>query len=232
VPSRPFDIEGFAVSLPPLDAAVGVAYHLVTGLAVGVAPVFGGAATATAIVLATLVVRLLLVPLRVRQMRAQRAAAALAPRVAELRARHGRDPGRLARELAELYRSERTGPFAGLLPALAQAPFFLVLYRLLNTATIDGTPNRLLHHTLLGVPLGAHWTSGPAVFLAIAGLLVLLGWWAAHRLGPDVPGPVRLLSYASAAALLVLPLAAGLYLLTSAAWTALETAVGTPPGPG
>jgi YidC/Oxa1 family membrane protein insertase len=220
------------VSFAPLDAAVGVAYHLVSGLADALGPVFGGAAAAAAIVLATVVVRLALVPLRVRQLRAQRAGAALAPRVAALRDKHRRNPERLARELTELYRSERTSPFAGILPALAQMPFFLVLYRLLYTPTIGGTPNRLLHHTLFGVPLAAHASAGAAVFVALAALLALLGWWTGRRLGPDAPRLARLLPYASAAFVFVLPLAGGLYLLTSTAWTALETAVLKPPLPG
>jgi YidC/Oxa1 family membrane protein insertase len=192
--SFPFpDTGGFAVStFAPLDAAVGVAHHLVTGLADAVAPVFGGAAAAAAVVLVTAAVRLLLVPLRLRQ-----------------------------------FRADRTRPFAGLLPALAQAPFVLVLYRVFATSTPGA---------LLGVPLGDHWTSGAlfgphaVVFAVLVGLLVLLGWWSARRLG-DAPLLMRLLPYGTAVVALVVPLAAGLYLVTSTAWTALELAVFNPPPP-
>src|SRR6266567_1922986 len=62
-----------------LDAAIGVAYHLVLMLG-------GGAA---AIVVATAALRLLLLALTIRQVRAERARAALAPRLAELRERYG-----------------------------------------------------------------------------------------------------------------------------------------------
>src|SRR5437773_9043655 len=135
-----------------LDAVVGVAYHLVSGLADGISPVFGGAATAAAIVLATVAVRLLVLPLRLWQLRAERARARLAPQVDELRRRHAGDAATLSRELTALYRAERVSPFAGLLPALAQAPFFLVLYRMFASLATAGA--------VFGVPLGARWLTG------------------------------------------------------------------------
>src|SRR5205814_10474415 len=115
--------RGPSMSVPLLDSAVSLAYPIVTAIA-GV----GGAALA--IVACTLALRALLIPLTLRVIRGERARAALAPRLAELNRKHRKDPERLRTELAGLYRSAGISPYAGFLPALLQAPFFLVTYRL------------------------------------------------------------------------------------------------------
>src|SRR5205809_8132669 len=111
------------MSFPPLDAAVSGVYPIV----VQIAGALGGASIA--IVVCTLLIRLALLPLSLVAARGERARAALAPQVQELRRKYAKDPQRLATELSGLYRSAGTSPFAGLLPNLLQAPFFLVAYR-------------------------------------------------------------------------------------------------------
>src|SRR5690349_10045155 len=49
------------------------------------------------------------------------------------------------------------GLYKGLLPALAQIPFFMIMYRLFTSSTVDGAPNGLLSQSLLGVHLGTHF---------------------------------------------------------------------------
>lgn len=255
------------------DDAIGAAYHLVSGLAVALAPVAGGLAAAAAIVVFTVAVRVLLLPLSYYAIRGQARQARLAPQVQALRNRHATQPDRLQRELTELYRREGTGMFAGCLPALLQLPFFSVMYRLFRSGSIGGRPNTLLSHGLLGAPLGSHWLSGPGplsaqglVFLGLFALLAVVTWVAAGinrkaaarqaalapapgqpgrrgRTGqqpaqgqPGRPGQpaqpggavatlTRLVPYATVAIAAVVPLAAGLYLLTTATWSAAERAV-------
>lgn len=226
------------LSFAPLDAAVGAAGAVLSVLATVAAPIAGANATALAIVVLTLVVRLAISPLSYLQARGERRRARLAPRVRELQQRHRDDPRRLHSELAALYRSERVNPLAGCLPALLQAPFFLVIYTL---ATRPPAGADLLTATLLGVPLGQQlgdWLAGAdgPVFGCLLALLAVLAWWQSRRVrlrmvgaSPDSPPAlVRLLSLLPYGTLLVAaiaPLAAGLYLLTSTAWTALEYAV-------
>jgi YidC/Oxa1 family membrane protein insertase len=170
-----------------LGVPVGAAYHLVFALTQLLTPVAGGLAAAAAIVLFTAAVRLLLSPLSLRALRGQAVTARLAPQVQALRTRHARQPERLQRELTALYKREGTSPFAGFLPLLAQWPFLSVMYLLFRSATVDGGQNQLLSHGLLGVPLGAHWLSGPgplsgpgALFLAVFAFLAVLCWLAAR----------------------------------------------------
>ena len=166
-----------------LGACVAVAYHLVSGLARILAPLAGGLAPVLAIIACTAAVRLLLAPLSYYSLRGQASQARLLPQVRELQQRHAGHPDRLQRELSLLYKREGTGRLGGCLPALLQLPFFSVLYRLLESRTIDGRPNSLLSHDLLGAPLGSHWLGAPgpasgqvAVFFGLFALLAVVGW--------------------------------------------------------
>jgi YidC/Oxa1 family membrane protein insertase len=226
-----------------LNVPVSAAYHLVEGLATIAQPVFGGLSTAVAIVAFTAGVRLLLHPLARAAVRGEKARAALAPQAQRLREDHRNDPQRLQRELVELYRESGTSMFAGCLPMLLQLPFFTVMYRSFSSGSVGGGVNSMLHHTLLGAPLGGHFLetlAGGSIsphILVFVGLFVALGvvawfsmrWQAAlaERTGsPAVPGGalMRLLPFGTVLAAAVVPLAAGLYLLTTTTWTAVERA--------
>ena len=217
----------------PVDAA----YHLVCALTGALAPVLGGLATAAGIVIFTMAVRLVIAPLSFRALRGQVAQARLAPRILELRQRYGKQPERFKRELTALQAQEGTSLLAGIWPILAQWPLLSVVYLLFRSAQVAGGPNRLLTHSLLGVPLGAHWLSGAAalsaqggVFLGVLALLAALCWLSARvarRMAPaSQPGGPRLIStvlpYATVVFAAFLPLAAGLYLVTTVAWSTAE----------
>ncbi len=200
--------------------------------------------TALAIVVFTLGVRTLLLPLSVMQARSARVQARLAPKIQELRKRHRRDPERLYREVSKLYAEEKTSPLGGILPGLAQAPFFMVMYRVFVSSTIAGHANALLVHGLFGVPLGQQFAgtvagfgllSGPTlVFAGLFLLLLAVAWVTSRRIRRTMGEEVRpevlrrlmpLLPFGTILAAAVLPLAAGLYLLVTAAWSAGERAL-------
>lgn len=220
------------MSIPFVDGAIDAVYPLVTHLAGALAPVGGAAA---AIVLCTAALRALLLPLTVAAVRGERGRAALAPKVRELQQRYGRDQARLSTELTELYRAEGISPLAGCLPALVQAPFFMITYRVFSASRIAGQANVLLTHQLFGVALSTRLIGGghPLAFVPFVAVLVGLGILADRRArrvaaanGAGVPsGIMRVLPYLTVASLLVVPLAAALYLVTTVSWTAVENAL-------
>ncbi len=230
----------------PVDAA----YHLVSGLTGIFTPVLGALAAVAAIVVFTMAVRLLLMPLSLRALRGQAVQARLAPQLLALRQRHGKQPERLQREMAALYKREGTSMFAGFAPLLLQWPFLSVMYLLFRSPQVGGTANTLLAKDLFGVPLGMHWLSGAgavsapgAVFLGVFALLAGLCWLSA-RLGRRMTAPAarggrgaaapaaaggpgllaRVLPYLTVVFAAFVPLAAGIYLLTSLAWSLAERA--------
>jgi YidC/Oxa1 family membrane protein insertase len=213
------------------------ANSLVTGLAQLIQAPFGPYATAMAIVLGTLVVRLFLLPLGYAQHRADQRRNALLGKVAELRRRHARHPQRLESELNGLYRAEGGSLARGCLPLLLQIPIFAGLYPVFASPTISGQANLLLQQTLFGVPLGTHLlaASGPQllVFGAMILLLVAIGFVSSRVLRPKevAAEPVdwaarlvpKVVPYLTAAFAVFLPLAASLYLVTTTAWTVAQT---------
>ncbi len=243
----------------PVDAA----YHLVSGLTAVLTPVLGGLAATAAIVVFTMAVRLVLMPLSLRALRGQAAQARLAPQLQALRQRYARQPEKLQHEMSALYKREGTSMFAGFGPLLLQWPFWSVMYLLFRSAQVGGHANALLSRNLLGVPLGLHWLSGAGPLSAqgavFAGLFVLLTGlcWLSTRLARRLaPAPataatataataatataggsawlLRVLPYLTVVIAAFTPLAAGIYLATSLAWSLAErrffgpSAVATP----
>ncbi|HEX4220863.1 MAG TPA: membrane protein insertase YidC [Pseudonocardiaceae bacterium] len=225
-----------------LNVPVAGAYHLVLALSNLLAPLLGAASTVAAIVGFTMLVRLLLHPLARAAARGERARTALAPQVKALREKHKRDARKLNEELAKLHQEAGTSMFAGCFPVLLQAPFLSVMYRLFESSTISGKPNELLSHSLFGATLNQHWLpvmQGTVPFLptglVFLGLFALLAtvatytvrWQQAH-ITTDTPMPggrlLRVLPYSTILIAVFLPLAAGIYLLTTTTWTAAERA--------
>ena len=211
-------------------AVVGAAHSALESLATVLTPVAGTLSGALAIVVFTLAVRLLISPLTYLQVRAERRRTALAPQIEKLRKKHRDDPMALATETIALQRAAGAGPFVSLLPGLAQAPFFMIMIRLVHPAAVVVTG--LLAGSLLGVPLTAHLFAGLPLFAALLAVAVLLAWWSSRRMrqtGTGEPaGIFRMLPYLPYITVFVvayLPLAGALYVVTSTAWTALEHAV-------
>lgn len=86
-----------------------------------------------AIILFTLIIRLLLLPLGLKQSQSQKAMASLAPEIAALKQKYPNDRERLAKEQMRLYKEKGVNPAAGCLPLLLQMPvLFGLYYALLN----------------------------------------------------------------------------------------------------
>ncbi|WP_268219964.1 YidC/Oxa1 family membrane protein insertase [Streptomyces sp. EMB24] len=152
---------------------------LVEQLADLLRPLFGLSAAAAAIIAFTALVRLLVHPLSRAAARGQKARAALQPRVAELRRKHGKNPEKLQKAVMELHAEEKVSPLSGCLPSLLQLPAFFLLYHLFSSGSIGGEPNALLTHQLLDAPLGGRWADALADGGAFGGAgVVYIGLFA------------------------------------------------------
>jgi YidC/Oxa1 family membrane protein insertase len=225
-------------AFPPITALLSTLHAAVEGLAIALDPLAGSAATALAIVLVTLLVRVALIPVGVSQARADRTRRRIAPKLRALQSRHKHNPQLLQRKIAALYKAENASPFAGILPLVAQAPVVSLVYALFIRGTIGGHANLLMAASLGGVPMSASLVSTGVVWPALAvfgALLVVLAIiaWVSRRnsVRASIEPPTRLsaiLSWLPFAMLIVgalVPLAAGIYLATSAAWGVAERAV-------
>ncbi len=116
---------------PFYDAVAWVLVHLHGILAVP----FGynsGWSWALAIIVLVVLMRLILVPLFVKQMHSQRKMAALAPQVAALRKKYKNDKQTLNQETMKLYQENGANPLAGCLPLVVQLPVFFALFNVLR----------------------------------------------------------------------------------------------------
>ncbi|MGA8255867.1 MAG: membrane protein insertase YidC [Nocardioides sp.] len=94
----------------------------------------GGLSWALSIIGLTLVIRILLIPLFVKQIKSQRNMQLIQPKVKELQKKYGHDRQRLGEETMKLYKDAGTNPFASCLPLLLQMPIFFALFRILDQA--------------------------------------------------------------------------------------------------
>lgn len=87
---------------------------------------------ALSIVALVIVMRILLIPLFVKQIKAQRNLQLIQPQLKEIQVKYAGDREKQSQELMKLYSETGTNPFSSCLPILAQAPIFFALYTVLQ----------------------------------------------------------------------------------------------------
>lgn len=231
-------------SFAPIAAAMDLVSSALAALTALFTPVVPAAAAGLSVVLLTVGVRLLLVPVGIAQVRAEKVRARIGPELARIGTRHRDDPQKMVAEQRRVYSEAGSSPFAGCLPALVQMPVVLALYGVFIGASGGADP--LLSHTFGGVELGstlvplAQGASVEPVFALLIAFLALVAWaqrsyvmlptmranaTAGGQGQPPMPGILTYLPYVTAVIAAFVPLAAGLYLLVSTAWALGERLV-------
>jgi YidC/Oxa1 family membrane protein insertase len=118
-----------------------------------------------AIIVLTVVVRLILFPLTVRQTQSTKAMQLLQPRIQELQKKYAKDQRKLQQEMMKVYKEAGINPLGCLWPMLIQLPIWIALYQSIMQA-MAATPESLLslsqhlyHWAAVGqaVPLNDHF---------------------------------------------------------------------------
>ncbi|GAV41431.1 membrane protein insertase YidC [Streptomyces acidiscabies] len=142
-----------------------VQFHKVYGA------IFGpdtGWAWGLSIVSLVILIRICLIPLFVKQIKATRAMQTLQPEMKKIQERYKNDRQRQSEEMMKLYKDTGTNPLSSCLPILAQSPFFFALYHVLSAIasgkTIGVINNDLLASArqahIFGAPLAVKFTDG------------------------------------------------------------------------
>ncbi len=179
------------------------------------------------IVVLTVIVRLLLLPLVIKQYSSMRRMQLYAPQMKELQQKYKGNRQKLNEELMAFYKENEINPFSSCLPLVAQLPVFIALYYVLrdfaNDATVSGgdvsfmwvIPDVRLEFTEIG------W--GAAVIVIIYACSQLLS--TELSMTPNMPDSqrrlMRLLPVGVVAFLFLFPVPAGLvlYWMTTNLWT-------------
>ena len=122
-----------------MDSILNPLYSIVSGVMVAihqaVAPIFGkdsGVTWTLSIIGLVILIRIILIPLFVKQIKSQRAMTALQPHMKEIQKKFKDDRQKQSEEMMKLYKEHKTNPLASCFPILAQAPIFFALFTVLN----------------------------------------------------------------------------------------------------
>ena len=214
-------IDFLARIFSPLSGLIGGALDLFHSL---------GAPWWLSIVILTALVRALLFPLTIRQVKNMRAMQELRPELDEIRSRYKKDRKKQQEAMAELYRERRVNPLAGFLPVLVQIPVFLTLYRVVRGHE-EAFPS-FAHGGLL-------WFSNltqpdPYFILPVlsASLLLVASEISSRNVDPRQRQMMRLLPVAFTAFIARFPAGLFVYWVTSNAVTLVQNLIVYRYGPG
>jgi YidC/Oxa1 family membrane protein insertase len=121
-----------------------------------------------AIILVTVLVKLLLFPLTKKQSESTLRMQTMAPKIKEVQAKYKDNPQKMNAEMQALYKKEHYNPMSGCLPMLIQIPIFFAMYNLFNT-----------HFDLRGAVFIPGWIpdlSQPEWIYKLPFTIPILGW--------------------------------------------------------
>ena len=90
-----------------------------------------------AIIVLTLCIKLLLLPLAIKQIRSMKGMQEIQPKIKQIQQKYKNDKAKLSSEMQRLYRENNVSPLAGCLPLLIQMPFLVAIYYALQGFAYD-----------------------------------------------------------------------------------------------
>jgi len=158
-----------------------VFYNPIYNTLVALVALVPGGDVGVAVILLTILIRLILLPFSLSAARTQRAMKTLEPKIKELKEKHKGDKEKEALETLSLYREAKVNPFASILTVFIQIPVLLALYWVFYNEPFS-TINAARLYTLTPVPdfislefLGIISVAGKSIILAVlAGLTQFL----------------------------------------------------------
>ncbi|GAA4640404.1 hypothetical protein GCM10023196_105770 [Actinoallomurus vinaceus] len=173
---------------PLFEAVAWVIVQIHAGLSL-IFPADSGWAWGLSIFLLTVLMRIILFPLFVKQIHASRKMQELQPQVQALRKKYKKDKQRLNQEMMKLYQEAGANPLSGCLPLVVQFPIFISLYNVLRAISTTpkgqskyGISAHLIQSAQNADIFGAHipstfkdaFSSGHAGAMVVTGLAVLI----------------------------------------------------------
>lgn len=129
-----------------------------------------------AVLVMVLIVRTLILPLTMKQVRSSKAMQAIQPRLKEIQAKFKDTPEKVQQETMKLFQENKVNPMAGCLPLIIQMPIYIALYN-----SIYGNSS-LRTHDFLWLQLG----SPDHLFIlpVLAAITTFIQTWMMMRMNP------------------------------------------------
>jgi YidC/Oxa1 family membrane protein insertase len=96
-----------------------------------------------AVIVLTVLIRILLYPLMMKSIKSQKVLSELQPKIQEIQSKYKDDKEKQTKEMMALYQKEKINPFGGCLPILLQLPILIALYRVFWKGLEPGAMNYL-----------------------------------------------------------------------------------------
>ena len=132
-----------------------------------------------AIILLTIVMRLILMPLTIKQTKSMYEMQKIQPKIKELQKKYKDDKPKLQEETLKFYQDNKVNPLGGCLPLILQMPVFIALFQVLGGT--DKKPGLLMQHFLANPGISKSFyfiipdiTKSPAMMYGAHGLLAAL----------------------------------------------------------
>jgi YidC/Oxa1 family membrane protein insertase len=175
-----------------------------------------------AVIVLTVIIRLLMYPLTMKQLQSSRAMQTLQPKMKELQKKYAKDQQKLNQEVMKLYKEEGVNPLGCALPMVVQFPIWIALYQSVIQAlaytpeNLLGLSKQLYSSSLIqeALPLNHHFlwldlTSGD-IFMAI---LTVVSMWVLQKMSTQPSADPQAQSM-NRIMLWVMPLMFGFFSLT------------------
>jgi len=126
-----------------------------------------------AIILLTVAVRIVILPLTIKQTKSMYEMQKFQPKLRELQEKHKNNKEKLQQEMMKFYAEHKINPFGGCLPLLLQMPIFIALFQMImkNQELLKATSFGIFE---LGLRPGAAFSNGIIAFLPYLILIVLM----------------------------------------------------------
>jgi YidC/Oxa1 family membrane protein insertase len=175
------------------------------------------------IVALTILVRMILVPLTVRQIHSMQALQVHAPEMKEIQRKYKGDRQKLNEELMKFYKENNINPAASCLPLVAQLPVFFALYLTLKHYSKASTPGHISGTWLHVVPnisakASSHW-SGWLLLVIYAGSQVASTYFMGTTMDKTQRRIMMVMPLAFITVVSRFPVGLTLYWMTTNLWT-------------
>jgi len=199
-----------------------------------------------AIILLTVVVRLVMLPLTLKSMKSMKRMQALGPELEKIKEKHADDQQELSKAMMAMYRERGVNPIGGCLPMFLQMPIFIALYRMLwNAFELRGAPflwvedlsrpDQFIHMPIMGnIPFLGQWLEYFNILPILMGVAMVISMKITPTPGVQNPQQKMMMNIMPVIfAVFCYPLAAGLnlYVLTSTILGIAQTAIVRASGP-
>ena len=165
-------------------------YQPILNLLVWLYNVIPGHYLGLAIIVLTVLIKLVLLPLSKQSIKSQKALQDLQPKIDEIKKKYANKKEEMGRAMLELYKENKVNPFSSCLPLLIQLPFLWAVFKVFRDGLAGDSLNLVYSfisrpEAVKGVSLGFLELAKPNVYLAI--LAGLAQFWQAKMMMTNKP---------------------------------------------